>query len=298
MLFCLSGCREKGYIITNETPFTDQTDDHITFAKETDAVFDDANHIIEVFSAFRERIISPLNQRVICEATAVIDSTSTERFITVTYDGKNCSGTRNRYGEVVLSMPLSQKWKDVGAVLTVKIKNLIITRLRDNQKFIINGVHTITNVSGGRLKDLSTLGTIIHEIKSDNGMTIDFSNNARRLWYVSKRRTFTFQNGIVISTVGTHTDGTITGISEWGTTRAGTQFATVISNPLIIRQDCDYRIVEGEVSHKKLLGTLNVTFGLDANGNPASCPGSSAAYYSKLIFTNLNGNSKTFIFPY
>ncbi|MBU3714603.1 MAG: hypothetical protein FGM46_06600 [Ferruginibacter sp.] len=289
-------CTEKGYIITNETPFIDQSEDHSTFTKETDEVFNDVNAAIEIFSAFRGRINSPL--RVICEASAVLDSTATERRITITYDGRNCSGTRNRYGEVVLTMPLSQKWTNAGALLTVNIKNLIITRLRDNQKFILNGIHTIKNVTGGSVKDLSTIGTVVHEIKSTAGMTLDFSNNARRLWYVYKKRTFTYDNGIVISTVGMHNDGTISGISEWGTTRAGTFFSTVIEKPMVIKQSCDYRLVSGEVSHRNLIGTLNVLFGLDGAGNPTSCPGTSALYYFKLTYTNPSGDSKIFITPY
>jgi len=290
-----SSCKKS----TVESDWTNElkthTDDQSRVSSETDEVFNDANAIIDATVAFNGRV-EGLNS-VICNATVVLDSTLILRRITVTYNGLNCAGTRSRTGVILLTIPLSQHWGDVGAVLTANIQNLAITRVSDNKSIVINGTHIITNVTGGRLRDLSTLGTIIHDISSA-GMTITFDDGSQRVWQVAKRRTFTYNNGIVISTVGTHTDGTTTGISEWGNNRFGNPFTTAITQPMIIRQDCDFRLVSGQVTHQRLAAVVVVTFGLDSNGDASSCPAVGSSYYLKLVWTSATGVVRTFILPY
>jgi hypothetical protein len=278
----------------NSAELTTHSDDQARFSNESDAVVNDANTVIDGYNSYQGRIENTVG--IICDATVMLDSTATDRRITITYNGTNCSGTRTRTGVVVLTMPLGTRWKDVGAVLTVNIQNLKITRLSDNKSITINGTHIVTNVTGGRLRDLASLGTIVHTISSP-GMTVTFDNGSERAWQVARKRTFTYNNGIVISTIGTHTDGTTTGIAEWGTNRFGNLFVTSITDPLVIRQDCDFRLVSGQVSHQKLNATAVVTFGLDATGNPTTCPGV-GHYYLKLVWTGANGIVRTFILPY
>ncbi len=292
----MPGCREKGYLISDETPYIELSDDHAGFVVDSDALFDDALAAIENFSSFSGRINSSI--RNVCEGTAVLSNTTTEKKITINYDGTNCTNTKRKLGVVELSIPINQKWKDVGSILTINIKNLIVTRLSDNKKTIFNGVFTIKNVTGGLLKNNASFGSIIHDINSIGGITVEFSNSTKRLWYVSKRRTFSYDNAIVISSIGTHTDGDISGISEWGFSRNGRFFVSSIINPMIVRSDCDYRIVSGEISHERLNGKLNVDFGLDVTGNPTTCPGPSKYYYLKSLYTTPGFIVKTFIMPY
>jgi len=230
----------------------------------------------------------------ICDASIVVDSTSNPRTITITYDGTNCWGNRSRTGVVTLSMPANMQWKDAGATVTVTISNLKITRVLDNKSITINGTKTITNVSGGLLINLAGQGTITHTIAS-SGMSITFDNGTQRTWQIAEKRVFTYDNGIVITTTGTHTDGNTTGIVEWGTNRVGNAFTTSISTPLVIRQDCNFRLVSGAVTHTIPSATATATFGLDVAGNPISCP--TGNYFFKLVWT---GNNKTFtvILPY
>jgi hypothetical protein len=279
--------------VADNTDLAQHSDDQSRFSQEIDAVANDANTSIDNFVAFDGIVESTMG--TICDATAVLDSANGKRRITITYNGQNCSGTRTRTGIVVLSMPLASKWKDAGAVLTVDVQQLKITRILDGKSITINGVTTITNVSGGRLRDLTTLGTIKHSISS-TGMSITFDNGSQRVWQVAKERVFTYNNGVVITTNGTHTDGNITGISEWGTNRFGNEFVTSITAPMVIRQDCNFRLVSGQVTHQRLLATTVVTFGLDAAGNPVSCPTSN--YYFKIVWTGANGVVRTYILPY
>jgi hypothetical protein len=235
------------------------------------------------------------SHQFICDATITYDTSNGQRVITIVYDGTNCWGNRTRTGTVIITMPQGQHWKDAGATVSITIDTLKITRLRDNKTIVLNGTKTITNVSGGLLKDLATLQSITHTITGS--LEIDFANSTSRTWNVSKNRVFTYDNGIVITTTGTYSDGTDNNIAEWGTNRFNETFKSLISAPKVIRQDCDFRLVSGQNTVITIKGTAVITYGLDANGDPTTCPGS-GTYYFKLVFTGVNGKIYTIIRPY
>ena len=294
MSVIFTSCKKTDTDATNDsTELATHSDDQARFANETDAVANDANTVIDNYTSFSGRIENVTG--TICDATATIDSSNGLRRITITYNGLNCSGTRTRTGVVLLTMPLATHWKDAGAVLTVQAQNLKITRVIDGKSITINGTETITNVTGGRLINLAALGTIKHAIASP-GVTVTFDNGTSRSWQIAKQRVFTYNNGIVITTTGTHTDGNISGISEWGTNRFGNAFVTAITQPMVIRQDCSFRLTAGQVTHQHLLATVVVTFGLDSAGNPTTCP--NGVYYFKTVWTGINGIVRTYILPY
>lgn len=279
---------------TNAAEVAVQSDDQARFSSEVDAVANDADLALESSANFAGRVNGV--QTIICDATLVFDTLSNPRTITITYNGGNCWGTRTRTGAVVLSMAQGVHWKDAGAALTVTFQNLKITRVIDNKSITINGSQTYTNVSGGLLINLPTLQTITHTITSSN-LSVKFDDNTQRTWQVAKQRVFTYSNGVVITTTGTHQDGNAVNIAEWGTNRFGHTFASATLQPLVIRQDCDFRLVSGEVKHTTQLVTATATFGLDATGAATSCPGS-GHYYFKVVWTGTNGTSATIILPY
>ena len=216
--------------------------------------------------------------------------------ITITYHGLNCRGNRIRVGVITISIPAGVLWKNAGAQVTVNYINLRITRVSDGKGITINGSKIITNVTGGLIRELATTGPITHTINSP-GMSITFDNATQRQWQIAKQRIFSYNNGIVMTTTGTHTDGTITGISEWGTNRFGNSFVTSIVSPMIIRQDCNFRLTGGQIRHSRMIRTVNVTFGLDSAGNPTGCPGT-GSYYMKIVWVNAANNTITIILPY
>ncbi len=272
-----------------------QSDDQASVATQTDEVSIDASTVVENVIAVSGR--GPLNYFTPpCNANITYDTLNAAKTITITYNGLNCAGTLSRTGVVTISIPSGVEWKNAGAQLTITSTNLKITRVRDQKSITINGSEVITNVTGGLLRNLSTLGTVTHTITS-SGITITFDNGTQRSWQIAKQRVFTYNNGVVITTTGMHTEGTMTGVSEWGTNRFGNAFATQIVDPLVIRQDCAWRLTSGHVKHSKLLRTVDVTFGLDASGNPTSCPGA-GPYYMKIVWTNAAGVSVTVILPY
>jgi hypothetical protein len=276
------------------TEVSTHSDDQQQFSDNVDATSNDVNIALEGNPGFTGR---PGDiQTLICNATVVVDTSSNPRTVTITYNGPDCLGYTTRTGVVILSMPANIRWRNAGAAITVNIQNLHITRVRDNKSITINGSEVYTNVSGGLLINLPTLGSITHSITS-NGITVTFDNGTQRSWQVAKQRVFTYNNGIVITSSGTHTEGAVTNVAEWGTNRFGRSFTTSTEQPIVIRQDCNGRITSGKVKHITSAVTASATFGLDVNGNPTGCPGT-GNYYMKIEWTGANGNSHSVILPY
>lgn len=317
---CIYSCKKDNSAASQDTTTTDLSttaDDQAMVSNESDIVTNDANNALNgqsVFSGSNSSSVSLsgntavnsvdgntgvnslLNvHQLICDATITYDTSNNQRVITIVYDGTNCWGNRTRSGKVIITLPLGQHWKDAGATANIVIDELKITRIRDNKSIVINGNKTITNVSGGLLVDLATLQTITHTVSGT--MSIDFDNGTTRAWNVSKQRVFTYDNGIVLTTTGTHSDGTNNDIAEWGLNRLGQSFQSLISAPKVFRQDCDFRLTSGQNTVITDKGTSVITYGLDMNGDPTGCPGL-GTYYYKLVWTGANGNTYTIIRPY
>ena len=296
-----SACKKE-----NSNPKTDesteiavQSDDQSRFSNEIDAVATDADISIENSTGFTGRVSQgqSLLSDTVCDANVAYDIASNPRTITITYNGGNCWGTRTRTGKVIIAMAQGVQWKDQGASLTLTFQDLKITRVSDNKSITINGTQTYTNVTGGLLINLLTLGTITHSITSSN-MSITFDDGTQRTWNVAKQRVYTFSGTNVSVTIsGTHTEGNVTNIAEWGTNRLGHAFTSSTVQPVVIRSDCNFRVTSGEIRHTLPHVTADATFGLDSNGNPTSCPGA-GHYYFKIVFTGSGGNSVTLIMAY
>ena len=290
---------------TSNTAVQTDADDQTMVSNESEAVSNDATGAVSSQSNTAGLSIEGsksgsstlgVDPFIPCDATISFDTTTDNRTVTITYTGANCWGNRTRTGTVVISIPKGVHWKDVGAAITLDV-NLTITRKRDGKIIVIKGQKTITNVTGGLLIDLATIGTVAHDISA--AFTITFPNGSQRTWNTSKHRVFTYDNGIVLTTTGTHNDGTNADVAEWGNNRFGVAFESRITAPKVIAQSCDFRLTGGEntITRGDHITSV-ITYGLDINGNAASCPGD-GFYYAKLVWSNsANGKTYTFIFPY
>lgn len=283
---------------SNDDNYTLETirhsDDQSRFSNEVDAAANDVNITVESAAGFAGRTENI--QSFICDATVAVDTVSNPRTITITYNGANCLGNRIRTGVIVVSMAQGVRWKNAGAVINVTYQNFKVTRLSDNKSITLNGTQSFTNVSGGLLINLPALNTITHTITSSN-MSVTFDDNSQRTWQVARQRVFTYNNGVVITVTGMHTANGITGIAEWGTNRFGNAFTTSIAQPVVMRQDCSFRVGSGMVVHHTNLFNASATFGLNANGNPTGCPGTNP-YYMKVEWTGPRGNTQSALLPY
>lgn len=276
------------------TEVTEHSDDQSRFSNEIDAVANDINLAIETSAGFTGR--NEDLQSLVCDADITVDTSGPMRTLTITFNGSNCAGTRTRTGSIIVSMAATTRWRNAGATLNVNFHNLKVTRLSDNKSITINGTQIITNLSGGLLVNLATTGSVTHTITSNN-MSLVLDNGNQRNWNVARKRVFSYQNGIVITTTGMHTSGLTTGISEWGTNRFGNSFTTAIAQPMIIRQDCNFRLVSGKINHWTHLFNATALFGLDASGNPTTCPGTNP-YYLKIEWRGPSNIQRTVILPY
>jgi hypothetical protein len=294
LLLGVTSCKKDDAPANNDAEATTHSDDQSRFESESDNIANEINVQIESMAAFsgRQQDI----QSFICGASIVVDANSNPRTITITFNDSTCVPGRRRTGVIVLSMAQGVYWKDAGAQINVSFQNLKITRMVDNKSITFNGTKTYTNVSGGLLVNLASLPSITHTITS-NGLTLSFDNGTQRTWMVAKQRVFTYSNGIVITGTGTHTQGNITNIAEWGTNRFGRTFTTSTETPLVVKQDCNFRLTSGKIKHATQAFTASATFGLDATGAPTTCPGL-AAYYYKLEWTGPNGGTHSVLIPY
>lgn len=295
-----TACKKDSKPAESTNELATHADDQNRVSAQIDAVSNDASLAIESSATFSGGRLQNPPPATICDATVSFDSTSNPRKITITYDGTtSCNASYSRTGTVVISMASGVRWKDQGATITVAYQNLKVKRTLDNKSITINGSHSITNASGGLLYLLPFLPStqsVTHTISGN--LTITFDDNTQREWQVATRRVFSFaNNGFVLTVTGNNSIGNTEGVAEWGTNRFGKAFTTSITQPLVIRQDCQFRLTSGQVKHEGF-GTATVTFGLDVNGNATSCPTGSGHYYYKLVWTGPNGGTANAILPY
>jgi hypothetical protein len=303
-------CKKDNNASTAVTPATadlqTSTDDQTMASNENDVITNDVNTSVESGGSFSRVFADPnagdAGLRVdgvfpICDATLTYDTTGATKSLIITYNGGNCAGNRTRTGTVVISEAKGVHWKNAGAIVTISIQNLKITRNRDGKSIVINGTKKITNTSGGLLVNLGTSAPITHDIVDT--LSVTFDNGSARSWNVSKHRVFNYDNGIKITSTGTHSDGTNNDIAEWGTNRFGVAFSSRITAPKIISQACDFRLISGQntfTRNDKFQAV--VTYGLDVNGNPVTlCP--TGSFYAKVDWTYLpTGKTGSYLFQY
>jgi|SRR6185437_3261007 len=281
------------------------SEDVTMVSNESDAVSDDALAALNgnaTVSGSADRTYGTDNIKIsICDATISYDTTSTTKTITIVYNGTNCSGNRTRTGTVTIAVPRGQHWNKVGSTVTITIDNLTITRVKDGKSITINGTKTITNTSGGLILSLATLGSITTDVSAN--LSITFASGLTRSWQVARHKVYTYNNGIVETVTGTHSDGANNNIAIWGTNRFGVDFTDMITSPKVYSQSCNFELTSGQntITRSDNISSV-ITYGLDANGDVAtSCPLSSDGgyYYAKLVWTNgNNGKSYTYIYPY
>ena len=161
---CKKEDSKKDNTTDQTTEITAHSDDQSAVSDGMDALATDVDVAVESSTGFNGgRVVGFAS---ICGATAVVDSVSNPRTITITYDGADCFGATTRNGVVVVSMPAGQRWRDAGAAITITAQNLKIKRISDNKSITINGSQTYTNVSGGLLIGLANGGPIVHTITS------------------------------------------------------------------------------------------------------------------------------------
>jgi len=295
----ITGCKKNDNTIV-PTPVDDglqqstAANDQSNVENESNQCMDDANSALQDVSTTREMESLPCN-------ITVDSSQMTVGKIVLTYNGNNCNNTRSRSGSITIQLPYSNgvvtRWKVQGAVVSITFNNYKVTDLSNNKSLTFNGVHSITNVNGGLLVNITTGNPIVHKIRAN--MILTFDDGTSRTWGAARTRTFTIANNIVsASLIGDTTVDNYNNVAMWGVNRYGASFDISVPTPVvydIFGGTCLFKPYSGVRVHYKLAHVITVTYGVDANGIAVTsgCP-----YGFKANWINGQGVAKQVVKSY
>lgn len=271
--------------------------DQSRIESESNQSLDDVNSVIDGISATRSVASFACN-------VTIDSSLASTGFIKLTFNGNNCANTKSRTGVISVQLPYNSvtqtvtKWHVAGSTITLTYLNYKVTNLSDNKSLTFNGTHSVTNVNGGRLINITPGNPIVHKIRA--GMQLTFDDGTQRTWSVARTRTFSIASNILSTQLtGDTTINNYSNVAMWGINRAGENFSISITTPVIeniFGGTCLYKPLSGVRVHHKAAREITVTYGVDANGvaeAPGNCP-----YGYKFNWTNANGVAKQVIKQY
>ncbi len=301
----LTSCKKKETAPTPANPteadesgtFAQHSADVNTTNNSTDMSMDDAENVLVSSSIGGHRMASYAG---ICNAIVDTSQITSLKKIVITYTGTSCDGLRDRSGSITIQLTTGVKWKDVGSVITITYTNFKVITLSNGKSNTLNGVHTITNVTGGIVAHIGITpnpSTIIRKIRANN-MSVTFDDGTVRNWSAARKRTWTGSAGIA-SGLTIEGDTTLSGVPNtevWGTNRAGNPFTTVMTVPLVVNSTCGwFNPTSGKKTHTFNNRVSTITFGTDASGNVVTtgCPN-----HYIINWTSLSGVAKSYIGTY
>ncbi|MEY5048388.1 MAG: hypothetical protein RLZZ175_1747 [Bacteroidota bacterium] len=177
--------------------------------------------------------------------------------------GKNC-GVKIISGDITYKLLKGNKFSDKDAVLEVTYTNYKVEYQSSGETIIFNGTHTITNLTGGGVNNLKTVGTISHKIrgKVDLSFNKTATKDTTRTWEVFRKRTLTCQNGME-STISFKIEGdtsftkgskTYNNVAEFGLNKENRDFVNELDTAFVWKNAGNtwtgpYILSEGVVTH-------------------------------------------------
>jgi len=319
LLFMMpSSCSKTGYTIVNTTADSAtqiiNANDELNINYEVDQAVNEALLATSLCniasgntgSAGTGAILFTTISGCIIDTSHITDSA----LIRLTYYSKNADQTKGRSGAVTIQFGRDSSgkvipWNQPGAIVNISFSQYEVIVLATNVSLWMNGTATVTNLSGGLLKNPANLTLATGDSLQDKlNATIVFTYNDNVAvvqtwtWYMNQLRTFNFQNASLISTIrGDSTVNNITGIATSGTTRFGFGFNTQIISPVVQTISSLYLLSEPTSGEKGIRGIpepLTVLYGVDTHGNPVQ----TGAPYGYKISWAANGGQATTIVAY
>jgi hypothetical protein len=286
----LFSCSKKGSGFNDSSAFNAnveaQTNDQVRISTTIDAIFNDVDSVLA----------NPVN---LCAANVTVDSVDSPRVISIAYNGSACGFLLYHQGTVRIFYAVGNNWNATLDTVLVTFTNVVVNTPPDTTNLLFNGGFYYTNVSGGSLSDLAGGGAsaIVHSITGVN-LNIIYHYTWPSNWQIARRRTYTNDGSLVISTTGMDSVGGYANVSEWGGNRFGNSVIAAVDSPLTITQACGWRQTSGQIQLYNPVGMTNMTYGLDSTGVPTSCPLTGVPYYYKLSWTGSGQNPYTRVLPY
>lgn len=284
----LVSCSKKTSPLNNNTTIYAalqvQSNDAVRVSTELDAAFNDVDSILE-------------NHANVCGGTFLINTADTPNAMAIQYNGNTCDALRSHSGAITIAYPPGSDFSKAGDTITVNFISLTATRLADNKSIGFNGAFTYVNVSGGKITNLAPGATVVHTLRS-SGIVVTYDNQVATNWRFTRQRTYSNNQGIVVSTVGTDSAGTVGNVADWGANRYGNSVLLVPTTPLQLSQGCGWRMTGGQATLSNPSGVSTLSFGLDSTGNPAGCPLTGKPFYYKLAWTLTGETPYSTLLPY
>jgi hypothetical protein len=241
---------------------------------------------------------------LMCDATVQVEDYPTEKYVTFTYHGHACS-------DFALEGSIRfHQFKSDSTTFWFKVNGLVITRQSDGRQlqlgtgavWVYNWTHRLPSTLGpGSGPSDSVLQEVdgqveVRDLKDPRGLVWTFDEMRTRVYKYGPQ-------GMVITTNGRLLDS-LGWLSERGDLQSqgnSQPFECRVVEPMVVEQSCGWQQTHGKWwihSHTFAVDDSDIntyyTFGLDKQGNPASCPG---PYYFKVDRKSQYADT-SFMMPY
>ncbi|UPT65470.1 MAG: hypothetical protein M0D57_13050 [Sphingobacteriales bacterium JAD_PAG50586_3] len=230
----------------------------------------------------------------ICGASIDTSMLTSQKQITITFDGNTPCGGKIRGGTIRAKLVAGAKWSDIGAVLLVTFTNYKVEHIATATEFTYNGTKTYINLTGGLIRTLGQNPQVTHKVRGS--MQVTFDDGTQRTWWIARKNTYDANGGNTRLIVEGDTTISNNVCTVGGINRLGNNFLLQAPSALVLLEGCGWdRPVNGVRVHTYNNRTVSLTFGVDAQGSPA---GGSCAYGYKIEWTRLNGDIGSAVIAY
>lgn len=220
--------------------------------------------IINILGGGQKSVMIPPCNAVIHTQGPVNDTMIT----TITYDGLSCNGQWSREGKIEVRRAQNTPFIDPGTVIRITYIDYSVTNTLTEKTIVINGTKTLTNVTGGLVRGVGTNGITSVTRRVEGSLQVRFGNETTRSWTIARERKWTGTQGALVLTVkGIGESQNHANLTAWGVNRAGEEFLTSITTPVVYKQTCDWKPVAGVKVHTLPADekVATVTFGYNNN---------------------------------
>ena len=244
---------------------------------------------------------------------AIIDTgASGTGVIKINYYGQNADHTKGRTGEIKIQHATISgtviPWTTAAATATITFTQyeVIFLPATVNKSIWLNGTATISNLSGGLLKNIANPllvpgDSLVDKIRSK----IDFTYNDNTtliqtwVWYFNQHRVLKLEDTTVTATIkGDTIINNTSNVTTRGTTRSGLNFYTNTTTPLVYNMsgsDFLYNPLTGIKMIRGITEPITVTYGVNESGNYVS---NINPYGYKFNWINSGGQPKGAVVKY
>ena len=256
---------------------------------ENDASIDDINKTVSDYPLMHGRTSGAAQAAATICGLSVDTLGSYTGTIKLNYNGTTCNN-RTRTGSVrltIINYTSGQRWKMVGCQMKVEYLGYRVTRASDGQYVELNGIQTLTNVSGGTWWDLfiNNQPNLVSSVTGTN-LSVNFNGAGTANYNINRKFTYTW-SGTVLTCVGEGigSSGGVNNLENYGTTREGDAFTSQVNTPIIWNTTCgSWAPLAGQliikVPSKGLV--LDCLFGVNSSGTPITVGSNQCAYGWKL----------------